>query len=232
MAVVFDPMLAGLDQGWAALIGALVGGLAALGATLLTGWAANRQAAEQQRGLNRAAAILLQDDFWHFQATLARALDTSCWWSMGQFLPPQATIDDRKTVWAACTAVDTNMVAGAQGWMDVLMQQRKAIGQGTAPLTEVDEDTMVLTFCRLEECRRALAKLAKREFTDFRASRVLLLLSPEGRARLVDLVARGCKEVLQVDKQRSPEVVAQAEETPSLIDEGNVAHSPPAKRTD
>lgn len=196
-------MLAALDPGWAAFIGAIVGFAATVIGTFITGWLTGKAAKRQEEGQKRATAILLQDDFWHFQSTLARALDKSCWWSTAQLLPPQATIEDRKTVWAACNSDDTNIVAGAQGWMDYLIQRRKAIGQATPALTELDDDTMVLAFCRLEQGRGALAKLAQRPFTDYRVSRVLLQLSQSGQERLIDLLNTGCDDLLRDETPRS-----------------------------
>jgi hypothetical protein len=150
---------------------------------------------EQERV--RATALLLQDDYWHYQATLARALDRSTWWDSSEALEQQATIDDRKTVWAAPPAAKTNDVAAAQGWLDYLNQRRKCQGSGTPSLSAEDVDVMALTFCLLEDGRGALAQLAGRDASHFRESRVLQqLANPQ---RIVDLIDTGCAELKRTD---------------------------------
>jgi len=64
-----------LDPGVAALLGALVGGVASLFATAVTLWGSKITARRKERGVVAAAALLVQDDFIHSQVTLARALD-------------------------------------------------------------------------------------------------------------------------------------------------------------
>jgi hypothetical protein len=96
-----------LDQGWAALLGAVVGGLFTLGGTLITGRVAAHSAAVKDRALTSATALLMQDDFLHFQATLARSLDRGCWWDAAELLGKQTSVDDRKTVWAASGVLAT-----------------------------------------------------------------------------------------------------------------------------
>jgi hypothetical protein len=106
---------------WSAAAGAVVGGSFTLFAQITNDRnqaKTARQAAEDQAA---ATAILLQDDFWHYQAMLARALDRCTWWKPSELPPAQATIDDRKTIFAALPDEQTNLVAAAQGWIDYLI---------------------------------------------------------------------------------------------------------------
>lgn len=161
--------------------------------TWATAYFAGKATKAEEKARVAATALLLQDDFWHYQATLARALDRSQWWSFAEILEQQATIDDRKTVWAALSTVKTNDVAAAQGWMDYLSQRRKQLPHGTTPLTSEDAGTMQLTFCLLEKGRSALAKLAERDASSFRESRVLRQLThPE---QIVELLDAGCAKL-------------------------------------
>jgi hypothetical protein len=149
-----------------------------------------------------ATALLLQDDFWHFQAMMARALDRSCWWDSAELPEQQATINDRKTVMAELPTRETNTVADAHGWMYYLIQRRNAIAREThnpqkgPPLVEqTDVKTMELAFCLLDAGRKAVADLAKRPKTDFgKESRVLVQLKhPQ---RIIDLLNK-CPETLK-----------------------------------
>jgi hypothetical protein len=161
-----------LDQGWAALLGAFVGGLATLGGTMLTGWSSTRAARRDHDDLVSATALLIQDDFLHYQATLARALDVGVWWDTSRLLPPQSNVDDRKMVWAALHTDETNLVAGAQGWMDVLIQHRGTLPHH-ATLSTDDYGRLRDVFCSLEKGRKALAGTARRDYAPFEKSGVL-----------------------------------------------------------
>jgi hypothetical protein len=186
-------VFAALDQGWAALLGAIVGGAATLAGTVLTGYLTGRAAKKRERALLAATALLVQDDFWHFQATLARAIDRSQWWDLAEMLKQQATIEDRKAVWAALpTTAETNDVAAAQGWMDYLNQRRKALPAGAPTLGKDDLETIKMTFCLLEQGRRALAELAGRAASGFQDSRVLRQLT--NRQQIVELLIAGCAQ--------------------------------------
>jgi hypothetical protein len=161
-----------LDQGWAALLGALVGGAFTFLGTYAT-WRKDARASQRkENALNSATALLIQDDFLHYQATLARALDGTCWWDPTQLLAQQATVEDRKRVWAVLGQTETNTVAGAQGWMDVLIQRRTTIAYA-GPLIAHDEKLIRDVFCELERGREALHKLAGRDFVPFEASGVM-----------------------------------------------------------
>jgi hypothetical protein len=161
-----------LDQGWAALLGAVVGGLFTLGGTLITGRISARAAKREHDDVVAATALLMQDDFLHYQATLARALDVGVWWDASRLLPPQSNVDDRKMVWAALDTPSTNCVAGAQGWMDVLIQHRETLPHH-APLSADDVGRLRDVFCELEKGRQALAGTARRVFAPFEKSGVL-----------------------------------------------------------
>ncbi len=205
-----DPALATIDPGLAALLGAIVGGLASLAGTWLTGRQSSNAAKKQDQALAAASALLLQDDFWHYQATLARALDAHRWWDPAEQSKPQATINDRKTVLAKLvTATDTNNVADAQGWMDYLTQRCKTL-VATQKLNDEDVVTMKLTFCLLERGRKALADLAGRTATDFRKSRVLEQLDDKG-VLIKELIKGGCGELMKEhDDRASPDSPAPA----------------------
>src|ERR1700693_6263886 len=76
---------------WSAAAGAVVGGSFTLFAQITNDRnqaKAAKKAAEDQAA---ATAILLQDDFWHYQSMLARALDRCTWWKPSEVLPAQAT---------------------------------------------------------------------------------------------------------------------------------------------
>jgi hypothetical protein len=181
------------DPGWAALLGAIVGGAASLGGTAYTSWRTTATARTENDKLVAATAMLMQDDFYHFQVTLARALDRCEWWTQAELLPQQATVADRKIVWAALSydqlpaawlddlkqlsngdpgmpQTITTAVADAQGWMDYITQRRKVMN--TQPPSPTDFGTMKWTFVLLDIGRRSLQVLAKRQATDFAESHV------------------------------------------------------------
>ncbi|MGH9075885.1 MAG: hypothetical protein ACRDY0_00250 [Acidimicrobiales bacterium] len=188
-----------LDPGWSGVIGALVGGGASLGGTVLTGSINGRTARAAQGEMVAANALLMQDDFYHFQVTIARALDRCGWWSEAELLPQQASVSDRKTVWAAlpntplrgppltgeCLAyltsqsedfglqapnTVTNAVADAQGWLDYLTQRHKVAAPHGQALS--DFQTMKWVFALLDVSRRSLQVLARRSATDFSHSHI------------------------------------------------------------
>lgn len=99
-----------LDPGWAGIIGAAVGGLGTLGGTWITGRQTRKAASQANTKLISATALLMQDDFYHFQVTLARALNRWDWWTDAEVLQPQASVDDRKTVWAALPYSDLQIL--------------------------------------------------------------------------------------------------------------------------
>ena len=118
----------------------------------------------RRKGGQRPRLLLMQDDFLHYQVTLARSLDVCRWWTPAQQLPGQATFDDRKTVWAQLNGDSTTVVAGAQGWMDYLMNTRglqpaPAAGQDAPELSPAIVRTMRDTFRLLDTGRQALATL-------------------------------------------------------------------------
>jgi hypothetical protein len=105
-----------LDPGVATLLGALVGGAASLFGTVLVQHSASRSSRRAHEELIAATAILIQDDFYHFQSTIARAIDRWGWWDDLWVLPLQASIDDRKAVWAALSdraPVDASLAVSA-----------------------------------------------------------------------------------------------------------------------
>ena len=176
----------------AGLVGAVIGGLASFGGTWYNAQSVSKAAEQSQAALVSATALLMQDDFYHFQVTLARALDRWGWWEQSEVLPQQSSVADRKTVWAALPdspieiesrtleyvknsgafqAPDTvtNAVADAQGWIDYLTQLRKATDGDPLPS---DFDTIKWCFALLDVGRQSLQRLAKREATDFSKSHV------------------------------------------------------------
>lgn len=161
-----------LDQGLAALLGALVGGAASLAGTWLTGWQAQRQASDADTDKTRAAAILLQDDFYHYQATLARALDNCQWWDASRLLPDEATIKDVKRVYAGLSSASTDRVAGALGWTRVLMQRQRFTSAGNQ-LSQADYQLIKDTFTKLGDGRSELATLAGRPYTAFEEGHIM-----------------------------------------------------------
>jgi hypothetical protein len=161
-----------LDQGVAALLGAGVGGAASLLATWWTGRQANRQAERTDRQMTGAAAILLQDDFYHYQATLAHVLDDGCWWDPARLLSDEASTKDVKRCLATLKDDDANTVAGARGWMRVLIQKHGQVGSGKR-LSQTDLETVRETFKRLEQGRCSLKKLAGRDYFPFGSPLVL-----------------------------------------------------------
>lgn len=208
-----------LDPGWAAIIGATLGGVGTLLGSAVASVISDRSSKERDERLVQATALLMQDDFYHFQVTLARALVGQRWWTSAEVLKQQTTIDDRKTAWASLSnkAVElpalagdcgayvsalppalrlqapntvVGMVADAQGWMDYLIQHRKALelGEGRHPSPEEgDYETMRWTFVLLDIGRRALQKRANHRETSFTESHVLSSL---GCADVSDLLKR------------------------------------------
>lgn len=170
-----------MDQGWAALLGAFIGGGFALAGTLITLGKQANDAKKKEAALTSATALLILDDYLHYQATLARALDRKCWWDVAEMLPRQASIKDRKIVWAALpTPEDTFLVAAAQGWMDYLTQRQHLVTtteQAPFNVNGVDLGTMRETFCSLEHARETLAAFTRRAFMPFDHSRVLETLT-------------------------------------------------------
>ena len=86
------------------------------------------------------------------------------------------TIADRKTVWAALPDDETWIVAGAQGWMDVLVGERKLVDRdetSSPPLGPLEVGTMRDTFRRLEIARETLAEFMGRDFAPFSRAGVL-----------------------------------------------------------
>jgi len=206
-----------IDPGIAALSGAFLGGAASLGATLITGRQNSRAAREAQKALVAATALLMQDDFYHFQVTLVRALNECRWWTGAEVLPQQTTVPDRKTVWAAlpeaplrgagdcftyihersgafqsqAPSTVTNAVVDAQGWMDYMIQRRALVD--IHPPTPDDIETMKWTFALLDIARRELQERARRDATDFSKSHVFNSLTFE---RVADVFAKECPERL------------------------------------
>ncbi len=172
------PPVALSSDAWAGLLGALIGGLATLSAQALNNWYQGRSAARAGKDAVAATALLMQDDFLHYQATLARSIDRCTWWEKSWLSKAQATIDDRRTVWAALPDKKTNVVADAQGWMDYLIACRRGRERGDGPgLTATELETMKMTFRDLERGRKALGTLARRDATSFGKAHVLQDLS-------------------------------------------------------
>jgi hypothetical protein len=154
---------------FAGLAGAAIGGWFTLRGTIVASRADRQRADDEALSQASSAAILMQDDFLHYQVTLARSLDRCTWWRRSELLPTQATIADRKTVWTKLNDVNTRTVAGAQGWMDYLINTRdlQPAGPDAPSLTAGDAKTMRETFERLEEGRAALSELARRRASTF-----------------------------------------------------------------
>ncbi len=177
---------------WSAAAGAVVGGSFALLAQITNDRNQAKTAKKAAEDQAAASAILLQDDFWHYQSMLARALDRCTWWKPSELASAQATIDDRKTILAALDDEQTNTVANAQGWVDYLISTRQTIAGELPPLSHNFATTMQMTFSQLELGRGALAELARRRATPFSDSRVLDELV---NCRTVDqLLTRRCNE--------------------------------------
>jgi hypothetical protein len=158
---------------WVGFVGAVLGG----GATYLTQRTSDRaQSRAKERDEKKpvsATALLIQDDFLHYQSRLARCLDGCRWWVDAEELPTQATVEDRKIVWAELGDDDTRCVADAQGWMDYLKGCRKMRGEQPVSLSKEDISLMRMVFRSLEQGRKALADLAHRKATRFEDSPVL-----------------------------------------------------------
>lgn len=161
------------SDAWAGAAGAIIGGSFTLAAQVLNDHSQQRTAKKASDDLVSATAILLQDDFWHYQSMLARALDRCTWWRPGELLPAQASIEDRKTVFAALSNEHTETVAAAQGWIDYLIGCRQQLPEDTPSLDQEYADTMQMTFRDLEAGRGALANLARRRASPFSEGRVL-----------------------------------------------------------
>jgi hypothetical protein len=180
-----------------ALLGAFVGAVATLGTQGLASAVGWRRTRDLDRRQLDATALVNQDDFEHFQAMLLRALDRERWWYSWEQSDPQATIDDRKNLWAALPEERAECVANAQGWVDYLKGQRLAVcADGSSPagaaLAEhpppltTEQTTLIRdTFERLEEARYAISLLTKRSFAPFEGLRVTTTL--EHHDRLADL---------------------------------------------
>jgi hypothetical protein len=166
-------VLAFSSDAWAGLVGALIGGCFTLLGQMLSHRFERRKLAREKRDQVAATALLIQDDFVHYQATLARSLDRSTWWKPAELSQQQASIEDRRTVWAALPDAETRTVADAQGWMDYLIRLREDQSLGTPALAPADTETMRMTFGFLEAGRKALADLARRPATPFEKTRVL-----------------------------------------------------------
>lgn len=202
---------------WSGIIGALVGGLATLAATWLTGYQSRQASNRSNKELIAATALMMQDDFYHYQATLARAIDRCDWWHQGELLEQQTSITDRKLVWAALSHDDittvargteclvylqsrstdfdvpdtvTNTVADAQGWMDYLKGRRHVAGHEAA--VQSDIDVMKWTFALLDVARRALQNTANRPPTDFRRSHLFGSGGLVHSASVTELLDRDC----------------------------------------
>ena len=197
-------------QFWAGIIGALVGGCATLAATWLTGYQSRQSTAKAQTDLIAATALMMQDDFYHYEATLARALDRCNWWLDQEVLKQQTSLKDRKLVWAALpkepigraiagtecfeylsarakdirakTTTFTNAVADAQGWIDYLDQRRMCVKPAAA--TRSDVDLMRRTLAQLDVGRTAIRWRSHRRRPDRTPQRRSAVLA--GSARTLD----------------------------------------------
>lgn len=202
-------------------MGAFVGGGATLLGSLLTGRQSSQSAKEAHDDLVAATALLMQDDLYHFQVSIARGIDRCGWWADAEVLAQQSTVEDRKTVWAALpdkpldaeTAGEclpyitdmpgdlrsrapislTNVVADAQGWMDYLRQRRDAKTKRHEAPTASDLAIMKRTFALLDVARRSLQEIARRPATDFSASRIFSDLGPDCQT-VRTLLAHDCRE--------------------------------------
>ena len=129
---------------------------------------------------------------------MARSLNRYTWWKPAELLQQQATIQDRKTVWAALPNDETRIVAGAQGWMDYLIGSRKLQPVAEAPpLAATDAETMWDTFKQLERGRQALGVVVGREFTSFSKARILEQLTDhdviEGLVTIAQCISDQCR---------------------------------------
>ena len=193
-----------------ALLGAAVGAVATLGTQGIASFIGLSQSRDQDRRQIEATALVNQDDFEHFQAMLLRALDRGRWWYSWEQSDPQATVDDRKTLWTALSDKPAECAANAQGWLDYLKGQRLAVcsngtrgapeGQAVAPpvttahrtrvehvpeLTDAQAEIIRNTFILLEKARYAISLLTKRKFEPFAGLRVTATL--EHHNSLADL---------------------------------------------
>jgi len=173
-------------------VGAVIGGSFTLSAQVLNDRFQRNTAKKAADDQAAATAILLQDDFWHYQSMLARALDRCTWWKPAELLPAEASTDDRKTVFASLPDKQTNTVAAAQGWVDYLIGCRQAMSGDAPSLDRGAAETMQMTFKYLDDGRRALADLARRSATSFSESRVLGELA--NCKTEADLLARRCPD--------------------------------------
>jgi len=152
----------------AGLVGAAIGGFVTYAVTVRSFREQRDVAAANVKSVAQATALLIQDDFLHYEATLARSLDRCTWWKPTELLPAQATVADRKAVWVALPDAQTWVVAGAQGWMDYLAGCRQLQPAGdTPPLAANDAATMRDTLAKLETAREQLAGFIGRPFTPF-----------------------------------------------------------------
>jgi hypothetical protein len=174
---------------WIGFVGVLVGGCFTLLGQLIANAFQGKAKKKEERRMAEATALLIQDDFLHYQSTLARSLDACRWWEGSWLLVRQAWVEDRRTVWIALNAEQTRVVADAQGWMDYLIGRRREFSAPSAPALEsIDVETMQQTFRYLDDGRRALAGLANCPATEFEGSPVMKQLE---RCKTVDeLLAR------------------------------------------
>ena len=210
-----------MDAGLAAVLGAAVGGLCTLGAGVLTMSSASRSAAKAQDSLIAATALLMQDDFRHFQVTLAVALDRCDWWTDAELLAQQTGVDDRKLVWAALfdqrSARKVESVASGTECLAYLqssdnprsapttitnavadaqgwmdyLMQRRGL-MGDKPPTETDIRTMKWTFSLLDVGRRSLETKANRPVTEFLQRDISDILTT--CHTVADLLGRQCPQ--------------------------------------
>jgi hypothetical protein len=154
--------------------GAIIGGLFTLAGQLVGDRHTRSAASAAAAQMLKATALLMQDDFLHYQATLANAIERRGWWKPEELLIRQTSIDDRKIVWAAISdSTETNTVADAQGWMDVLIASCPSKHAGAPKLTAEQFKRMQSTFVELEHGRKILARISDRPYKSFERSGVL-----------------------------------------------------------
>jgi hypothetical protein len=202
--------------------GAIVGGAATVFGQSMNDQAQKKKSAADSLQLAAATALLIQDDYLHYEATLARSLDRWTWWKPAELLDAQASTADRKTVWGKLDDDKRWVVAAAQGWMDYLIQCRKLQPPGeTPPLSLEDGHTMRQTFCDLEQARQTLQSLTgpNRDFIPFGES--------------------GVGVIAQLTRLKSLEAIEQAEPPENLPERSifpirphaSLAEEPPSDRS-
>jgi hypothetical protein len=102
----------------ASLVGGTVGG------TALTRYYASRT----KRDIRKGRARLLHEDLMHLQGTLARTFyaEEIAWWDESWLLPLVTTSVDRRDLFTALSHDEYATLASALGWMDYLIEGRKA----------------------------------------------------------------------------------------------------------